>query len=139
MQRVPFHILALLVLFCATSSAYGDHTKDSLDVLQKNLTARKALLVDVREHKETDKGYVDGAVLVPLSLLNDGQESDEFRSVLAQRLPAKKIIYLYCQSGSRCLAAAKILDSFGYDTRPLKQGFADLKREGFVVSKPKKQ
>jgi rhodanese-related sulfurtransferase len=125
------------VLFLA-HAAVADHTKDTLDTIEQNLAARKAVMVDVREHEETNKGYIDGAVLVPLSLLNDGKDDDKFREVLAQRLPPKAIVYLYCRSGRRCLQAAGILDSMDYDARPLKHGFTDLAREGFVTAKPKK-
>jgi rhodanese-related sulfurtransferase len=71
-------------------------------------------------------------------LLNDGKQDDNFRTVLAQRLPPKAIVYLYCRSGRRCVQAASVLASFGYDARPLKHGFTDLAREGFVTAKPKK-
>ncbi|NIP84362.1 MAG: rhodanese-like domain-containing protein [Planctomycetales bacterium] len=128
----------ILGLWCLLPTALADHTPDSLDTIERNLAERKALLVDVREHAETEKGYIDGAVLVPLSLLNDGKTDDKFRQVLAQQLPPKAIVYTYCRSGRRSLQAATVLDSFGYDARPLKYGFADLAREGFVTAKPKK-
>jgi rhodanese-related sulfurtransferase len=130
--------VAIVGLLFADQAALGDHSKDSLDTIERNLAARKAVLVDVREHEETNKGYIDGAILVPLSLLKEGKQDKKFRGVLSQRLSPKVIIYLYCRSGRRCLEAANVLASFGYDARPLKHGFADLAREGFVTAKPKK-
>ena len=79
----------------------------------------------------------DGAILVPLTLLREGAGDAQFAEVLAQRVPKKAIIYLYCRSGKRCLAAGQILSQLGYETRPLKHGFVDLAREGFVTAKPK--
>ena len=133
----------LLMFFGATfcGSATWVHaaelTTDSLDTIEKNLGERRAVLVDVRETSETNKGYVDGAILVPLSLLQEGKEDKQFGTVLAQRLPKKSIIYLYCASGVRCRTAADVLIDLGYEARPLKHGFADLAREGFITAKPK--
>jgi len=126
-----------VTVVCPALALSADHTGDSLDTVEKNLGARKAVMVDVREDKETNEGYVDGAILVPLSLLTEGSKTDDFDQVLTQQIPAKSIVYIYCAAGQRCLAAADILTKFGYRVRPLRQGYDDLVREGFVTAKPR--
>jgi rhodanese-related sulfurtransferase len=129
---------ALILLFAAAPLVpAAELTTDSLETIEKNLGDRRAILVDVREVSETNKGYIDGAILVPLSLLQEGSRDEQFGEVLAQRLPKKAIVYLYCGAGVRCRTAADVLVRLGYEARPLKHGFADLAREGFVTAKPK--
>ena len=130
--------IALALLITMSIAFAARPTSESIDTIENNLTARRAVLVDVREDQETNRGYIDGAILVPLSLLDEGKDFDEFGKVLAQRLPKKAVIYTYCAAGKRCTTAADILAKFGYDARPLKHGFADLVKEGFVTAKPKK-
>lgn len=122
---------------CPALGLSAMHTDDSLDTVKKNLSERKAVMVDVREDIETDAGYIDGAILVPLSLLTEGSTTDGFDRVLTQRISAKAIVYTYCAAGKRSLAAADILAKFGYQVRPLRQGYADLVSAGFVTAKPK--
>lgn len=60
---------------------------------------RKAQLIDVREEKEFNTGYILGARNIPLSQL---------KQRLAEIRPDKPV-YLYDQNGSRSIQAAKIL------------------------------
>ena len=60
---------------------------------------RKAQLIDVREEREFKTGYILGSRNIPLSQLR--QRSSEIRP--------DKPVYLYCQSGARCVQAAKLL------------------------------
>lgn len=133
-----FPFLLTLTLICTMfpfSSSAADPTKDSLDQVKKNLTDSKAVLVDVREVVETDDGHVDGAILVPLSLLNEGQSDKAFAAKLAEQVPAKTIVYTYCKAGVRSQAAAEILAKYKYDVRALRQGYEELVSEGFESSK----
>jgi len=129
--------LAVAVVLMAVDQGSAEFTKDTLETIEGNLHARRAVLLDVREDVETKKGYVDGAILVPLSLLSEGSETPEFGQVLQQQIPRKAIVYTYCQAGRRAEQAAEILIKFGYDVRPLNYGFEDLAREGFVTARPK--
>jgi rhodanese-related sulfurtransferase len=138
MARCALVGLLVWLALLPVTSAWANYTKDSLDEVERNLTARRAVLVDVREYSETNKGYIDGAILVPLSLLEEGSGDEQFGAVLAQRLPPRAIIYIYCTTGKGCRKAATLLAGFGYDARPLKYTFADLAREGFVTAKPKR-
>ncbi|UJF36333.1 rhodanese-like domain-containing protein [Paenibacillus hexagrammi] len=62
------------------------------------------MLVDVREPNEVKRGYIAGAVNIPLSQMK--QRIGE--------IPAGKSIYLYCQSGMRSKQAARVLQKNGY-------------------------
>jgi phage shock protein E len=111
-----------------------DHTKDSLDTVKAALAKKDAVLVDVREKGEWDQGHLDGALFLPLSWLKAESKGDKLAEHAAEKLPANKIVYLHCRSGGRALPAAGILKKAGYDVRPLKQGFDDLKDAGFPVA-----
>ena len=116
-------VLAMTFLtgFAMVASAQ-EHTKDSVATVKKALEAKKAVLMDVREKQEWDRGHLRDATLLPLSSLKD-------ESKVA--LPKDKPIYLHCASGVRCLKAAEILRKQGYDARPLKDGYKDLLKVGF--------
>ena len=65
-----------------------------------------AVIVDVREADELEEGYIDGSILVPLSI---------FDSEAPRLLKDKNAQYLvYCRSGRRSAIACRILDSLGY-------------------------
>jgi phage shock protein E len=113
--------MTLLTGFALVASGQ-EHTKDSVETVKKALEAKKAVLMDVREKQEWDRGHLRDATLLPLSSLKD-----ESKVVL----PKDKPIYLHCESGVRCLKAAEILRKQGYDARPLKDGYKDLLKEGF--------
>ena len=108
-----------------------EHTKDSLDTVKAGLAKKEAVLVDVREQKEWDDGHLDGALFVPLSWLKGGAKDDAFAAKVSEKLPQKTVLYLHCRSGQRVLVATGILRKFGYDVRPLKQGFEELRDAGF--------
>lgn len=66
-----------------------------------------ALVLDVREPHEYAAGHVPGALLVPLSTVND----------TAGELPTGRPIFVICQSGNRSRVAAERLSRAGHDAR----------------------
>jgi len=126
-------MLAALLLAAALQDPV-EFTKDSLEQVKAAMAKKDALLVDVREQKEWDEGHIDGALLVPLSWLREESKSDTFGKRLEEKLP-KKILYIHCRSGGRARTAAGMLRKQGYDARPLKAGFDDLRQAGFSVAK----
>jgi phage shock protein E len=107
------------------------HTKDSLATVKKNLAAKKAVLVDVREQREWNSGHLKGATLVPLSKLKQTAKDTQAAKRLTKGLPKKKIIYCHCASGFRVLKAAPLLRKLGFTVRPLSSGYDDLVKAGF--------
>lgn len=113
-------------LFVVMANAQ-EHTKDSLEQVKKALADKKAVLIDVREKTEWDKGHLKDAKLLPLSKI----KSDPLPKDLASLLPKDTVIYAHCASGGRCVTAASILRKAGYDVRPLKDGYSSLVDKGF--------
>jgi rhodanese-related sulfurtransferase len=127
--------LSVLTTWCVLSSfgasalLAGDleHTKDSLDVVKAKVSEKKAVLVDVRDKEEWNKGHIEGAVFLPLS---------EFRlrnrtAQMTKDLPKDRVLYTYCVVGMRALKAAELLKRQGYEVRALKPGYDDLIKAGF--------
>ncbi len=109
------------------------YTMDSLETVQRRLANNKAVLVDVREKSEWDRGHLKDAMLVPLGKLQSGDK--ELIEQLTKAIDNNKILYYYCRSGRRTLIAALILKEMGYDARPLSEGYADLLKAGFEGNK----
>lgn len=122
--------LVLLALGLAQNSGI-EHTKDSLDAIKAGIAKKEAILVDVREKSEWDDGHLEGALFIPLSWLKEGAKDEQFAARLREKFPEKTILYLHCASGRRVLPATGILRKYGYDARPLKQGYDTLREAGF--------
>src|SRR4051812_38810246 len=95
-------IAVLFLAGIATATQTVQHTKDPLDTIKKNVEAKKAILLDVRETKEWDAGHLRDAKLMPLSEINKKDKLAE----LTKDLPKDHVIYLHCASGKRCVTAA---------------------------------
>jgi rhodanese-related sulfurtransferase len=102
------------------------HCREPLADVRAAVEAGRAVMLDVREQSEWDRGHLRGAVPVPLSVLR-GRPPAEW----TPRLPAGRPVYVHCGAGGRSLIAAPVLAAQGYDARPLRPGFDDLVRAGF--------
>lgn len=133
MNQIVTSFLVVVAMFVAIDShAQGaDYTTDSLDVVKQQIQEKKALLVDVRDQAEWDRGHLEGALLVPFRKLQKGMTQADVEKVL----PKNQIIYTHCAVGARSLGAAGVLKDYGYDVRPLQQGYKELVKEGFPVAK----
>jgi rhodanese-related sulfurtransferase len=112
-----------------------EFTKDPLEVVKKNVAAKKAVLVDVRSQEEWQKGHVDGSIFLPVTSLRKQKLDPE---KLAKALPKKKIIYTFCVVGMRAKQAGLILEKQGYNVRVLKPGYEQLIEAGFRKGETKK-
>lgn len=115
-------LFGLLLVLVTSSLQASEHTKDSLETVKKNLEQNKAVLLDVRELAEWNKGHLKGAILVPLSKLRQGVD----KKWLEKKIPEGKIVYTHCARGFRALSAGDILKKQGYRVRCLKQGYQEL-------------
>lgn len=136
-------IIAAFTIICAPAVGLGfddnsdenGHTKDSLKTVKKNLAGKKAVLIDVRETGEWNRGHLKQATLLPLSQLSKAAGKPKVMKQLVKGLPKKKIIYCHCASGGRVLRAAPILRKAGFTVRALSAGYGELVEEGFKKAK----
>jgi rhodanese-related sulfurtransferase len=125
------HLIVVISVFCAclapcrTESA--ELTKDSLKTVLKNVTNEEAVLVDVREKSEWDRGHIKGAIFLPLSALKKGVDAE----ALAELLPDDIVLYTHCVVGKRAVTAGNVLEKLDYEVRPLKPGYKELLKAGF--------
>ena len=82
------------------------------------LTDSKAVVLDVREPEEWDRGHLAGAVHIPLPQL---------RGRVAE-LPHGREIWVYCAAGQRAYFAQRMLMQKGFDVRNLSGGYLTWKR-----------
>ena len=75
-------------------------------------------LLDVRTVDEFKEGHIRGATLIPVSKL----EANLAKLVSSK----KKQIVVYCRSGSRSVAASRILKSHGFTPLNVKHGMIGL-------------
>ena len=80
-------------------------------------TVDNALLVDVRNDFEYEKGHIPGSMNLALSrILKEAEEM----------LPDKaQPVFVYCQSGVRSARSARLLEVMGYETVTDLGGIAD--------------
>lgn len=130
--RTVGYCLVLLLTLSAQLRAI-DFTDDSLAVVKKNISDKKAVLVDVRSQDEWDKGHIENAILLPITTLEEVPPAK-----LAKLLPKKKVLYTHCVIGMRAEAAGEILTEQGYTVRVLKPGYKELIAAGFKQAKQEK-
>ena len=124
--------LAIVALLGANSPrASIEFTKDSLEAVKKNVSAGKAVLVDVRSQEEWNKGHIEGSIFLPVTSLRKGGDPKK----IAKLLPKKKVVYTFCVVGMRAKTAAYVLGQQGYKVRALKPGYDELIEAGFKKGK----
>lgn len=128
-----FSMLLCTLLILGSNANAADHTTDDLATVKKNLKADKAVIIDVRELDEWQDGHLAEATFLPLTKIRENPAAAD----VTKTLPKDRIIYIHCRSGGRCRVAADLLSKGGWDLRPLKPGFEDLKAAGFKTVTPK--
>jgi hydroxyacylglutathione hydrolase len=95
--------------------ADATETLATVDVaeLKRLLDAGDVQLVDVREASERDVGYIPGSRNIPYRLL---------RSAGSESLDAARPVVTICEAGPRAAIAASLLQSKGFDARPVAVG-----------------
>ena len=128
-----FVLIAVTAVGSVVTAA--ETTKDSLQTVKKNVAEKKAVLVDVRDKSEWDRGHIEGSIFLPVTALKKGVDAKQ----LAKILPKDKILYTFCVVGKRSLTAAQILEKAGYTVRSLKPGYNELLKAGFKKANDKKR
>lgn len=131
-HKLTSSLACMAICVAAAVTHAEEHTKDSFATIKENITAKKAVLIDVRDKSEWDRGHVEGAIFLPLSELKKQDRPEE----LLTKLPKDRILYTHCVVGMRSLKAAEILKKHGYKVRALKPGYEELIKAGFEAAKP---
>lgn len=136
MNRIVASLIGLGVISGVVSfglfASAADHTKDKVEDVKKAVESMEAILIDVREESEWQDGHLVAAKHLPLSEISNNPSLDKLKAVLGD---GKKVVYLHCASGRRCLKAADSLKKAGFETRPLKPGYQSLVEAGFKPAK----
>ena len=98
------------------------------------VSAGRAVLVDVRERGELDAGMAQGARWYPTSSIQS--DPDSFARFVAS-LPEDQTVVFYCAAGVRAARAAEIAKDAGRKAANL-GGFKDWKGAGLPVTTPAK-
>jgi len=102
---------------------------ENVDVPQfAGLLSDTVQLVDVRTPDEYAAGHLEGAVLIDV-------KSSNFEEQAAAQLDKRRPVAVYCRSGRRSLAAAKLLKRAGYRVTNLKGGILAWEAAGQRVVK----
>ncbi|HEY2841613.1 MAG TPA: rhodanese-like domain-containing protein, partial [Pirellulales bacterium] len=105
-KKLPLSLICAILLAGAANNVWAiDHTKEPLDKIKQQVEEKKAVLVDVREQGEWDKGHVDGAVLIPLGDLGKKSKDPDFLKELEKKIPKNQIVYCHCAKGQRAILA----------------------------------
>ncbi|MDO9207253.1 MAG: rhodanese-like domain-containing protein [Sulfuricurvum sp.] len=121
-------VLAAIVTYFAYSKGWILTDFESLSPKQAYTLLKNddnVTLLDVRTTEEFSQEHIEGAILIPV------QELSENLTKL-QSVKEKKII-VYCHSGSRSVAASRILVTNGFVPLNIKGGISEWKSEGLVV------
>lgn len=112
MKLLASVVLALSVVVSATGCEHGGGDASAQPGKpaapkrnHREVVAQGGSLVDVRTPEEFQAGHVSGAKNIPV---------DEVSARLAE-IPKDKPVVVYCLSGARSAAAARMLKSSGYD------------------------
>ena len=77
------------------------------------IVSEGGLLIDVREQKEREFGFIEGSINIPLNSLRNRLEE----------LPKDRTIYVSCQVGLRGYLASRILKNNGYNVKNVDGGW----------------
>ena len=98
----------------AAADAAADSTITPRELRELLDSGKKVALIDVREPVEWDINHIDGAQLIPQSLINSGEG--------LAKLPQDRMPVLYCKTGVRSAEALATLKRAGFSDAVHLQG-----------------
>lgn len=79
---------------------------------------KKAVLLDVRTTQEFKEGHPEGAINIPIRILDEGSgmmlPNSDFSEVVTALIPKDAVVYATCRSGQRSMMAAMQMEVAGY-------------------------
>jgi rhodanese-related sulfurtransferase len=84
-------------------------------------------LLDVRTIAEYKEGHLRGATLIPVQTLS--------KNLGMLKTKKNKKILVYCRTGSRSIAASRILEEYGFTPVNIKGGIMQLVKAGATLVK----
>lgn len=92
------------------------------------------VIVDIRDPRERDRGYIPGSVHAPRGMVEFWIDPDSpyFKPVFGED---KKYVF-HCASGWRSALTVATLQDMGFDASHLKEGFSTWEAQGGPVAKP---
>jgi len=99
--------------------------KEAINIIQNE--ENNMTILDVRTKEEYKMGHIKNSTLIPLQELS--QRLDEL-----QKFKSKKII-VYCASGSRSVAASRLLEKNGYTPYNMNGGINNYSNSGYKITK----
>jgi len=84
-------------------------------------------LLDVRTIAEYKKGHLSDATLIPVQTLS--------KNIEMLKTKKNKKILVYCRTGSRSIAASRILEKYGFTPVNIKGGIIQLVKAGVTLVK----
>lgn len=99
----------------------------SIHELRKRIqNGERLFLLDIREKREIDTGYIKGAIFLELEKIREGVE---------EKIKEKDVpVVIYCGFGIKSLDAGRILKEMGYkDVYSLREGFEGWRAHGYEI------
>lgn len=111
MKKWIMILLLLLLTGCGTakqeSASMGYQQIKAVEAKEMMEEVDDFIILDVREQEEYDEGHIQGAILLPVGMIDE----DTAMGVI----PAKDtVVLVYCRSGNRSKTAAAALAELGY-------------------------
>jgi len=128
---IIYPLIGLVILFILYSKgiiladfdfASPKEAMELIESEEKNVT-----ILDVRTKDEYQSGHIKNAILIPVGEL-------EARLGELQKFKNTKIL-VYCASGSRSVAASRILKKNGFTPYNMNGGIHNWKNSGYSISK----
>ena len=96
--------MTILVFTLFLLGGCGREVSDEELAAARTAVSKGAMIIDVRSKKEYNEGAIEGAVNIPLDLLDK----------LYRGIPRDRELVVYCRTGSRSMVAARLLREEGW-------------------------
>lgn len=97
----------LLLTGCGGNSAAIAYQQLDQKAAKEMVDTQDVIILDVREQDEYDSGHIPGAILLPVSTIDE----DTATAVIPQK---DSSVLVYCRSGNRSKTASSTLAELGY-------------------------